>query len=56
MTKMYQNKSNPIAKEVRTPKYRQKIVKNRMVYSRKDEKNWTPTKGLLQMLDNPKTK
>jgi hypothetical protein len=48
--KVYQKKSNPMAKEVRTPQYKQRIVKNKTVYSRKEEKNWTPTKGLLKML------
>ena len=52
MIKVYQKKSNPIAKEVRTPKYKQKIVDNKTVYNRKDESNWTPTKGLLQMLND----
>ena len=50
MIEMYQKKSNPIAKEVRTPKYKQRVVKDKTVYSRKDEKDWTPTKGLLKML------
>ena len=50
MTRMYQKKSNPMAREVRTPKYKQRIVKSKIVYNRKDEKDWTPTKGLLQML------
>ena len=50
MIKIYQKKSNPIAKAVRTPKYKQKIVNNKTIYNRKDESGWTPTKGLLQML------
>ena len=50
MIKIYQKKSNPIAKAVRTPKYKQKIVNNKTIYNRKDEGGWTPTKGLLQML------
>ena len=50
MIKIYQKKSNPIAKEVRTPKYKQRIVDTKTIYNRKDERDWTPTKGLLQML------
>ena len=56
MVKMYQNKSNPIAKEVRTPKYKQRIVKNKMIYNRKDDAKWSPTDGLFKMLDDMKTK
>jgi hypothetical protein len=41
---------NPVAKELRSPKYKQQTVKSKTVYSRKDETSWTPTKGLLQML------
>ena len=52
MIKTYQKKSNPIAKEVRTPKYKQRIVDNKTVYNRKNERDWTPTKGLLQMLND----
>ena len=52
MNKIYQKKYNPIAKEVRTPKYKQRIVDNKTVYNRKDERDWTPTKGLLQMLND----
>ena len=47
---MYQKKSNPVAKELKTSKYRQRKVKDRTIYNRKDEKDWTPTKGLLKML------
>ncbi|MDP6527541.1 MAG: hypothetical protein QF858_01505 [Candidatus Pacebacteria bacterium] len=43
-------KRNPIAKELRTPRYRQRTVKSKTVYNRKDEETWTPIKGLLQML------
>ena len=50
MVKISQKKSNPMAKEVRTPKYKQRIVKNKTIYSRKEEKEWAPTKGLLKML------
>ena len=50
MIKTYQKKSNPIAKELRTPKYSQKKIKNKMIYNRKDEKLWTPIIGLLKML------
>ena len=50
MIKVAQKKSNPMAREVRTPKYKQRIVKNKTVYNRKAEKEWTPTKGLLKML------
>ena len=49
-----------MAKEVRTPQYKQRIVENKMVYNRKDEdrkdeEKWTPTKGLFQMLDKDNT-
>ena len=47
---MYQKKSNPVAKELKTSKYRQRKVKDKTIYNRKDEKDWTPTKGLLKML------
>ena len=33
-------KQNPIAKEVRTPKYRQRIVKDKTVYNRKKDDEW----------------
>ena len=49
--KMYQKKSNPIAKELRTSKYKQRRTRNKMIYNRKDEEVWTPIKGLLKMLD-----
>ena len=52
MNKIYQKKSNQIAKEVRTPKYKQRIEDNKNVYNRKDESDWTTTKGLLQMLND----
>ena len=32
---MLERKKNPIAKEVRTPKYKQRIVKDKTVYDRK---------------------
>ena len=49
-SKKLPKKLNPMPKEVRTTKYKQRIVKNKTVYSRKDEKDWTPKKGLLKML------
>ena len=55
MIKMYQKKSNPMAKELRTTKYKQRKVKNKMVYDRKYEEKWTPTKGLFQMLGKENT-
>ena len=51
MIKTFQKKSNPVAKELRTSKYRQRKTKNKMVYNRKDGEVWTPIKGLLKMLD-----
>ena len=48
---MTKKKSNPIAREVRTPKYKQRIVKNKMIYNRKYDKIWTSTEGLLKMLN-----
>ena len=33
-TKRYK-KSNPIAKDLRTPKYKQQLVKNKKIYNRK---------------------
>ncbi len=56
MIKVAQKKSNPMAREVRTPKYRQRIVKNKIVYDRKDNIKWSPTDGLLKMLDDIKIK
>ena len=32
---MLERKKNPIAKEVRTPKYKQRVVKDKTVYDRK---------------------
>ena len=33
---MPERKKNPMAKEVRTPKYKQRIVKDKTVYDRKN--------------------
>ena len=33
------NKSNPIAKDLRTSKYKQRLVANKKTYNRKKEKN-----------------
>jgi hypothetical protein len=55
ISKRLPKKLNPMAKEVRTPKYKQKIVKSKMVYDRKDNIKWSPTYGLLKMLDDMKT-
>tara|TARA_B100000579_G_scaffold119883_1_gene96484 strand:- start:145 stop:267 length:123 start_codon:yes stop_codon:yes gene_type:complete len=35
MNKKNNKKPNPIAKELRSPKYKQRTVKNKKVYSRK---------------------
>ena len=35
-------KQNPIAKELRTPKYRKRIVKDKTKYNRKDIKRKSP--------------
>ena len=35
MNKKNNKKQNPIAKELRSPKYKQRAVKNKKVYSRK---------------------
>ena len=32
---MPERKKNPVAKEVRTPKYKQRIVKDKTIYDRK---------------------
>jgi len=32
-------KFNPVAKELRTPKYKQRTVQNKKIYNRKKEKN-----------------
>ena len=43
-------KQNPIAKELRTPKYRKRIVKDKTKYNRKDIKRKSPfvvSNGLL---------
>ena len=48
---MYQKKSNPIAKELRTPKYIQKKTKNKLIYDRKSDVKWSPTYGLLKILE-----
>ena len=32
---MLERKKNPVAKEVRTPKYKQRIVKDKTIYDRK---------------------
>ena len=31
-------RNNPIAKDLRTPKYRKRVVKSRKVYNRKDRR------------------
>ena len=49
-SKKLPKKSNPMAKEVRTPKYKQKVVKSKMVYDRKSDSKWSPTDGLFKML------
>ena len=51
MIKTYQKKSNPIAKELRTTKYSQRKTKNKMIYDRKNNVNWSPTDGLFKMLN-----
>tara|TARA_B100000965_G_scaffold32617_1_gene24167 strand:- start:1 stop:123 length:123 start_codon:yes stop_codon:yes gene_type:complete len=35
MNKKNNKKQNPIAKELRSPKYKQRTIKNKKVYSRK---------------------
>ena len=50
MIKTYQKKSNPIAKELRTPKYIQRKTKNKIIYDRKSDIKWSSTYGLLKML------
>ena len=35
-------KQNPIAKDLRTPKYRKRIVKDKTKYNRKDNKRKSP--------------
>ena len=37
--KKIKKKSNPIAKDLRTSKYKQKLVANKKTYNRKKEKN-----------------
>ena len=32
------NKKNPIAKDLRTPKYKKRIIKSKKIYNRKDYK------------------
>jgi len=39
MVKKKQRKSNPIAKDLRTSKYKQRLVDNKKTYNRKKEKN-----------------
>ena len=46
-------KQNPIAKDLRTSKYRQRKVKDRTLYDRKRDA-WTPTQGLLKMMETMK--
>ena len=43
MKKIRLSKTNPVAKEVRTPQYKQRVIKNKKVYSRKNFKNETIT-------------
>jgi len=43
-------KKNPIAKDLRTSKYRQRKVKDRTLYDRKRDA-WSPTQGLFKMLE-----
>ena len=46
-------KQNPIAKDLRTSKYRQRKVKDKTLYDRKRDV-WTSTQGLLKMLETMK--
>ena len=46
-------KKNPIAKDLRTSKYRQRKVKDKTLYDRKRDV-WTSTQGLLKMLETMK--
>ena len=46
-------KHNPIAKDLRTSKYKQRKVKDKTVYDRKRDA-WTPTQGLLKMMETMK--
>ena len=46
-------KQNPIAKDLRTSKYRQRKVRDKTLYDRKRDA-WTPTQGLLKMLETMK--
>ena len=39
MAKKNKKKSNPIAKDLRTSKYKQRLVANKKTYNRKKEKN-----------------
>ena len=45
---------NPIAKELRTPKYSQRKTKNKVIYDRKNNIKWSSTDGLLKMLKEDK--
>jgi len=43
-------KQNPIAKDLRTPKYKKRVVKDKTKYDRKDDKN---TDNKHSNLDKP---
>ena len=48
-------KQNPIAKDLRTPKYRKRVVKDKTKYDRKDTKRKSPfvvSNGLLTYIVN----
>ena len=46
-------KKNPVAKDLRTSKYRQRKVRDKTLYDRKRDA-WSPTQGLLKMMETMK--
>jgi hypothetical protein len=45
-------KSNPIAKDLRTPKYKMRVKKNKKKYTRKKQTFNDPFKDLVKVLEN----
>lgn len=49
MTTKQMKPRNPVAKDLRTPKYRMRVVKSKRVYDRKQQRNVTELKLELEI-------
>jgi hypothetical protein len=50
MTAKQKKPRNPVAKDLRTPKYRMRVVKSKRIYDRKQQRNEIETKLELEIL------